>query len=73
MKLLKIQAQECVREPHGGLRPPCTQQDSLPERIPEHTLLSSQRWAKMTTLRALTIFLEALFQLEKRLGGWNGA
>ncbi len=23
----------------------------------------------MTTLRALTIFLEALFQLEKRLGG----
>jgi hypothetical protein len=34
MKLLKIQAQECVR-------PPCTQQDSLPERIPEHTLLSS--------------------------------
>jgi hypothetical protein len=23
------------------------------------------------TLRALTIFLEALFQLEKRLGGWT--
>jgi hypothetical protein len=29
-----------------------------------------QRWAKVTTLRALTIFSEALFQLEKRLGGW---
>ncbi len=28
-----------------------------------------QRWAKVTTLRALTIFLKALFQLEKRLGG----
>jgi hypothetical protein len=31
----------------------------------------SQRWAKVMTLRALTIFLEALFQLEKRLGGWT--
>jgi hypothetical protein len=27
-----------------------------------------QRWAKVTTLRVLTIILEALFQLEKRLG-----
>jgi hypothetical protein len=32
----------------------------------------NQRWAKVTTLRALTIFLEALFHLEKRLGGWTG-
>ncbi len=31
----------------------------------------NQRWAKVTTLRALTIFLEALFQLGKRLGGWT--
>jgi hypothetical protein len=30
-----------------------------------------QRWAKVTTLRALTIFLEALCQIEKRLGGWT--
>jgi hypothetical protein len=28
-----------------------------------------QRWAKVTTLRTLAIFSEALFQLEKRLGG----
>jgi hypothetical protein len=28
----------------------------------------NQRWAKVTTLRALTIILEALCQLEKRLG-----
>jgi hypothetical protein len=27
----------------------------------------NQRWAKVTTLREITIFLEALFQLEKRL------
>jgi hypothetical protein len=32
-----------------------------------------QRWAKVTTLRALTIFLEALLHLEKRLGGWTAA
>jgi hypothetical protein len=32
-----------------------------------------QRWAKVTTLRVFTIFLEALFQLEKRLEGWTGA
>jgi hypothetical protein len=31
------------------------------------------RWAKVTTLRALTIFLETLLQLEKRLGGWTVA
>jgi hypothetical protein len=28
-----------------------------------------QRWAKVTTLRAFTIFSEALFQLKKR--GWE--
>jgi hypothetical protein len=28
-----------------------------------------QRWAKVMILRMLIIFLEALFQLEKRLGG----
>jgi hypothetical protein len=33
----------------------------------------NQRWAKLTTLRALTILSEALFQLEKRLRGWTGA
>jgi hypothetical protein len=34
---------------------------------------SKQRRAKLTTLRRLTIFSEALLQLEKRLGGWTGA
>jgi hypothetical protein len=32
-----------------------------------------QRWAKLTELRALIIFSEALFQLEKRLRRWTGA
>jgi hypothetical protein len=35
--------------------------------------LERQRWAKWTTLRALKIFSETLFQVEKRFGGWNGA
>jgi hypothetical protein len=35
--------------------------------------INLQRWAKLTTLRVLTIFLEALFQIEKRLRGWIGA
>jgi hypothetical protein len=29
--------------------------------------------AKLTTIRALTIFSVTLFQIEKRLGGWTGA
>jgi hypothetical protein len=35
----------------------------------EVTYASEQRWAKVTTLKALTIFLEALLHLEKRLEG----
>jgi hypothetical protein len=49
----------------------------LGTRISTNTIMANiayhylQRWAKVTTLRALTIFLEALFQLEKRLGEWT--
>jgi hypothetical protein len=53
-----------------GLLNDCIAGSKTPS-LPAATLM--QRWAKVTTLRALTIFLEALLQLEKRLGRWTGA
>ncbi len=53
-----VDAHLCLLDP--GLQVPDCIMDIL-------SATYNQRWAKVTTLREITIFLEALFQLEKRL------